>query len=105
RQLLDKNGLPPGSYTVLSSGGETERILALQTGNIKATLLSPPFPSVALQAGMHIIANAQDFDLLSPNGLGTTTARLQERPDEVRAIIRTFFRTSDWMKTHPEAVI
>jgi NitT/TauT family transport system substrate-binding protein len=105
RQMLDKSGLPPTSYTLLSSGSEPERILAMQTGNIKATLMSPPFHRTALQAGMHAVANAFDLDLLSPNGLGATTARLQERPDEVRAVIRTFFRTTDWMKAHPEQMV
>jgi ABC-type nitrate/sulfonate/bicarbonate transport system substrate-binding protein len=105
RQMLDKSGLPPTSYTLLSSGSEPERILAMQTGNIKATLMSPPFHRTALQAGMHAVANAFDFDLLSPNGLGATTARLQERPDEVRAVIRTFLQTTDWMKAHPEQMV
>jgi len=105
RQMLDKSGLPPSSYTMLTAGSEPERILAMQTGNIKATLMSPPFHRTALQAGMHTVANAVDFDLLSPNGLGTTTARLRDQPDEVRAVIRTFFRTTDWMKAHPEQLI
>jgi ABC-type nitrate/sulfonate/bicarbonate transport system substrate-binding protein len=105
RQVLARGGVPAGSYTALALGEDPERLAALQTGHIQATVFSPPFHRKATELGMRVIASAADYDVVSPNGLGTSIAVLGSRRDDARAVIRAFFRTTDWMRAHRDDVL
>jgi ABC-type nitrate/sulfonate/bicarbonate transport system substrate-binding protein len=105
RQVLARSGVPASSYTALALGEDPERLAALQTGHIQATVFSPPFHRKATELGMRVIASAADYDVVSPNGLGTSIAVLGSRRDDVRAVIRAFFGTTDWMRAHRDEVL
>ena len=52
KEMLKANGLEyPRDYAMLAIGGTPERWLAMQTGNVAAGILSPPYTFVADEAG------------------------------------------------------
>src|SRR5713226_5571390 len=53
--------IPRNAATILVSGGAPERLVALMTGAIDATVLSPPETVAASRAGLKILANLGDL--------------------------------------------
>lgn len=60
RALLKKAGLGDDDYCLTSVGGVHERFAALVAGAGNATLLGPPFDTMAVQRGLNKIATIQD---------------------------------------------
>jgi ABC-type nitrate/sulfonate/bicarbonate transport system substrate-binding protein len=51
-QLLEQAGIRKGQYTFLAAGGTSQRLAAVQSGGVAATLLAPPGDAQALKAGL-----------------------------------------------------
>jgi ABC-type nitrate/sulfonate/bicarbonate transport system substrate-binding protein len=60
RALLDEFGLRSESYTLKPAGGVRERYETLLAGGGNATLLGPPFDSMALARGARVLARVND---------------------------------------------
>lgn len=60
RALLQQAGLGAGDYSLTPVGGVRERFSALTEGLGDATLLGPPFDTMAVQRGLKHIATIQD---------------------------------------------
>lgn len=60
RALLQQAGLGAGDYRLTPVGGVRERFSALIEGQGDATLLGPPFDTMAVQRGLKHIATIQD---------------------------------------------
>ena len=61
--LLQKNGVKPGEYDLVTTGGSPSRFLALKTGAVAATMLSQPYDFLAEAEGMRILGYAfEAFD-------------------------------------------
>ncbi|MFS2092912.1 ABC transporter substrate-binding protein [Pseudomonas sp. Pseusp11] len=60
RALLQQAGLGTGDYRLTPVGGVRERFSALIEGQGDATLLGPPFDTMAVQRGLKHIATIQD---------------------------------------------
>ncbi len=75
--VLPRYGLSERDVTLLQIGDSPERLIALSTGAIDATLISPPDHLEALRAGMKILLNLADLNV-SYQGSGlVTTQRLR----------------------------
>ena len=59
---LKEWNIPRNAVTILAAGGAPERLAALLTGNIDATVLSPPETVAAARAGLNIMANLGDLN-------------------------------------------
>jgi NitT/TauT family transport system substrate-binding protein len=88
------------------SGSTASRFVALQTGNVDAVFLNPPFDFFAETKGMHILARASDYEkswqftgyAMNPDFIAT------RRPDAVR-LARAFRKAVDFgYKNSKEAV-
>jgi NitT/TauT family transport system substrate-binding protein len=61
--LLQKNGVAPGTYDLVTVGGTPNRLAALKTGAISATMLSQPADFQAQSLGMRVFGYAYEaFD-------------------------------------------
>jgi len=60
RALLDEFGLSSESYALKTAGGVRERYETLLAGGGNATLLGPPFDSMALARGARVLARVND---------------------------------------------
>ena len=66
---LKEWNIPRNAVTILAAGGAPERLAALLTGNIDATVLSPPETVAAARAGLNILANLGDLNATFPQTL------------------------------------
>ena len=61
RAMLNQAGLDLPDYTLAPVGGVKERYVSLVNGEGDATLLGPPFDTLAIKEGMHKIAEVQAY--------------------------------------------
>lgn len=78
RAMLAEDGIAPDSYALESVGGVKERYDALVAGQGDATLLGPPFDSMAMAEGLNRIASVQECYPAFPGQGLVVSARAME---------------------------
>ncbi len=79
---------------------------AFVAGQVDAVSVTAPSTTKALQRqGSHAIATSAEFPGAIPNHLVVRTKLIEEHPDEVQALVNTWFDTLRWSKDHKEAAI
>src|SRR3990170_5607305 len=90
KEMLKANGLEyPRDYGMLAIGGGFERWVALQTGNLAAGILSPPFTFAADEAGFVNLGSTVKY---SPDFTQTVLNVRGAWANEKRAVLVRFMR-------------
>jgi len=101
--LLPRYGLSERDITMLQIGDTPERLIALASGSIDATLLSPPDHFEALRAGMKILLNLRELNVpYQGSGLVTTQRLLAKRRDVARRFLKAYVEAVHMLKTNPD---
>jgi NitT/TauT family transport system substrate-binding protein len=100
---LQKLGLGRNDVTLLVVGGTPERLAALRTGRIQATLLSPPTSFAAEREGYTILTDA--IMPLPYNSVVSTRKFAKQNPDVMRRFIKAHLEAVHLLKTDREAAI
>jgi NitT/TauT family transport system substrate-binding protein len=96
---LKKLGLNPGKdVSILAVGGTPERLAALRSGRIQATLLNPPTIFMAERQGFHILADVSNLPFQN-NGVVATRKFIREQPNIVRRYVKSQVEAVHIMKT------
>lgn len=96
---IRKLGLDPGKdISIVAIGGTPERLAALRTGRIRATLLNPPTIFVAEREGFGILTDVSGLPFQN-NGAVTTRKFIKEHDDVVRRYVRSQVEAVHVMKT------
>lgn len=67
RYLLRREGVDPDRETqLIQVGGQGERVAALRTGQLAATVVDPPFRQIAEQEGLQILIDAAELGIPYP---------------------------------------
>jgi ABC-type nitrate/sulfonate/bicarbonate transport system substrate-binding protein len=82
---------------VLALGSDAARITALKAKVVDVIITSPPADAQMEKLGYNVVARAQEFFNLPYLGLGATTKKIKERPDEVRRVIRATLRANRYI--------
>jgi len=98
---LQKLGLNPKEVTLLVVGGTPERLVALRTGRIQATLLSPPTSFAAENEGYTILTDVVGMPL-PYNSIVSTRKFVRENPDLARKFIKAHLEAVALLKTNRE---
>lgn len=86
RAMLADAGIASHAYGLVETGGVKERFDALLAGEGAATLLGPPFDSLALQAGMTLLARVQDhYPAFPGQGLVIRQETIERRRPQLQA--------------------
>ena len=102
RYALAKLSLNPDrDIKTIQIGGTPDRLTALRTGRIQATLLSPPTSLAAQKEGFNLLADVAGF-LFQDNGPVTTRKFIKEHPDIVRRYVKAQVEAVHLMKTNRE---
>jgi ABC-type nitrate/sulfonate/bicarbonate transport system substrate-binding protein len=101
RYALSKLGLHPDDVKIIQIGGTPDRLLALRTGRIQATLLSPPTSLAAQKEGLNLLADVSGLPFQN-NGLATTRKFIKENPETVRRYVRAHIEAVHLMKANRE---
>jgi ABC-type nitrate/sulfonate/bicarbonate transport system substrate-binding protein len=61
KDVMQRRGIPPSDYTILSVGGSPERFQAVASGQVAASLAeAPPFNFRSIEAGRRVLLNYGD---------------------------------------------
>ncbi|MBI5839320.1 MAG: ABC transporter substrate-binding protein [Chloroflexi bacterium] len=99
-EMLKQNNINPGSVHLVDITPES--VPGSIPDQIDAGHTWEPHTSEALQNGSHVIFTSADTPGLIADLLVFNTKTLEERPEDVRAFIRTWFEALDYLNSHPE---
>jgi NitT/TauT family transport system substrate-binding protein len=107
RFLMPKLGLTIGKDVAIRQlGGLSERLAALETGQIQATILSLPANLVAQKKGFNVLADVAALGLVYQHTSVATTRRfIRENPDTVRRYVKAQIEAVHRLKTDKETGI
>ncbi len=105
RFALRKLGLDADKdVSIIVVGGTPDRLIALQTGRIQSTLLSPPTSIVAEKEGFNLLTDVGDLPF-PYNSLATTRRFIRENQETVRKYIKSHIEAVHRLKTDRETGI
>jgi len=101
RYALSKLGLNPGKdVTIVQIGSSPERLAALETRRVQATVFPPAANFIAQKKGFHLMADVTALGLAYQHQGGVTTRKfLRERPEVVRNFVRSYIEAVHRTKT------
>lgn len=100
RYAVTKLGLNPDKdIKTIQIGGTADRLTALRTGRIQATLLSPPTSLAAQKEGFNLLVDVAGLPF-QDNGPVTTRKFIREHPDIVRRYAKAQLEAVHLMKTN-----
>jgi NitT/TauT family transport system substrate-binding protein len=98
---LRKLGLDPKDVSFVSIGQTSDRFLALRTGRVQATLLTPPHWIIAEREGFNILTDVTELPF-PYNTVSTTRRFMAENPDTVRKFVKSQIDAVHLLKTDRE---
>jgi NitT/TauT family transport system substrate-binding protein len=106
RVALQANGLDPQKDVVLIMIGlGNTRNAALIAGSVDANIANPPDNSMLKQKGFRELLFLGDAIEFPSNGFTTTERRLSENRDQVKRLLRAFYRGILFARDNPEETI
>ncbi len=91
---------------VIQIGQQPERVVALRSGAIQATLLIPPFGALVEQEGLRILADSADLGIAYPNGaLVMNRDWLRTERDTARRVLQSLLEGKRAFKSDRELAI
>src|SRR5258705_7280100 len=107
RYALQRIGLTPiKDVAILQVGALPDRLAAMETKRVQATVLAPPAMYMAQKRGYHIMADVAALGLAyQATGVGTTRKYIREHPDVVRKYVKSQIDAVHRFKTDRETSI
>lgn len=100
-QIMKANGLTDSQVTFTIVPNTAERLAALKSGTVAATMLLPPFSLIADKAGFHNIASVRDYAGDIPfAGAFTTGAWANAHQDAAKKLIHVLDQSIAWFNEH-----
>ena len=105
RYALQRLGLTPvKDVAILQVGSLTERLAAMETKRVQATVLAPPAMYQAQARGFNILADIAALGLpYQATGVATTRKFIRERTDVVRRYVKSHIEAVHRFKTDRES--
>jgi len=103
---LERSGINPKDYTMVAIPGQQLQILySLESGFVEAALMSPPHIFAAAKKGFNKLMDVGAMVEMPGGGLTAMVKTVQERPAEVRRVIRALQVSKDEVrKSKPKTV-
>jgi len=89
----------------LAVGPPDARYAALTQGLVEAAVLGPPLDFEARKHGFNILARAHDIFVFPETGLVTSVKKIQERPDEIKRMIRAGIKANRYIRSNRDGTI
>jgi ABC-type nitrate/sulfonate/bicarbonate transport system substrate-binding protein len=104
---LSRSGLDPNKdVTILmSGGGNVDRIAAVLSGSIDATVVSSPFEYQAEKQGLKTLVSARELGELvriPVTGIAVTQKKIEKDPDEIVRLLRALRASILLLQQQPE---
>lgn len=106
RQILRQHGLEPGKDVhLVTMGGDSVRLPALQAKAIQATLFNTGMSLQAQKEGFTKLAAAADYASVIEGGLAAANDKIKQNPDKVLRFIRAAVKGLQFFVTRREAAL
>ena len=106
RAIVKNFGLDPEKdLKYLAVGPPDARFAALSQGLVDAAVLGPPLDFEARKPGFNILARAHDVLVFPETGLVTSVKKIQEKPDEIKRVIRAGIKANRYIRTNRDGTI
>jgi NitT/TauT family transport system substrate-binding protein len=106
RLIIKHNGVDPEKeMKVVALGAGSARYAALKEKLVDVVVVSPPSDVEGKKAGFNILARAQDLFTFPNVGLGATTKKIKEKPEEVKKVIRALILANRFIRGNRERTI
>lgn len=89
----------------LAVGPPDARFAALSQGLVEAAVLGPPYDFEARKLGFNILARANDIFVFPETGLVTSVKKIQEKPDEIKRVIRAGIKANRYIRSNRDGTI
>ena len=89
----------------LAVGPPDARFAALSQGLVDAAVLGPPLDFEARKQGFNILARAHDVFVFPETGLVTSVKKIQEKPDEIKRVIRAGIKANRYIRSNRDGTI
>ena len=104
---LSRSGMDPNKdLTILAIGGGTpERLAAVVSGSVDATVITSPAEYAAEKQGLRIVMSAQElgqFVRIPITGIGATQKKMEKDPDEIVRVLRALRLSTLYLLQNPE---
>lgn len=93
--LLEKNGVDWTSTTPVAIPNSSDRIVAMQNGQVAGALLIPPFDSIAIDQGATLLDTYDDYYVQTPAIVNTAWA--EQHPGAAAAFTQALREAADWV--------
>jgi NitT/TauT family transport system substrate-binding protein len=106
RLMLERSGIDPEKEAKLVAfGSDSARFAALKEGLVDAAIIAPPADAQARKLGFHVLARANDLFKFPHIGLGTSSKKIKEKPQEVAAVIKAFIRANRFIRDNRQETV
>ena len=106
RMMFRQAGVDPDKeLKIVFLGGERTRYTALKENIVQVAVLSPPTDHEASRAGYNVLSRAYEQFRFPFTGIGATTKKLKEKPDEVKKMLRAMIRANRFVRQNREGTI
>ena len=106
RRVVKHFGLDPErDIRVLALGPSPARLIALQQGIVDAVVVAPPDDLKGKKLGFNVLVKTDEIVRFPYNGLGSSVKKLEQRPDEVKRVLKAVIRANRFIRTNREGTI
>jgi NitT/TauT family transport system substrate-binding protein len=106
RQILRQHGLEPGKdVNLVTMGGDSVRMPALQVKAIQATLFNTGMSLQAQKEGFTKLAAAADYASVIEGGLAAPNDKIKQNPDKIFRFVRAAVKGLQFFVANREAAI
>jgi ABC-type nitrate/sulfonate/bicarbonate transport system substrate-binding protein len=96
---------PQREVTWLTIGGPAERVVAVQQGGARATIMSGAEIPQAESAWLVVLLRLDEIAPLPETGVGTTQTKLETQPGQVKRVLRAIVHALQYLNTNREGSI
>ena len=105
-RVLRKLGIDPEKdVRMVAVGGDASRVQQLRGKQVDATMINPPLSIMMRKEGFNLLLQAGDYVDVPLTGLGTTTKKLKERPEQVKNVLRALYEGLRFVRTNRKETI
>jgi ABC-type nitrate/sulfonate/bicarbonate transport system substrate-binding protein len=106
RMILKHFGLDSDKDVQFVRVGATDgRIAAMRQGLVAATAIPVPWDVHAKKMGFNVLAKAYELFSYPESGLVVTAKRINERPDELKRVIKAGIKANRYIRSNRDATI
>jgi NitT/TauT family transport system substrate-binding protein len=96
---------PDRDVKVINVGNEAVRVEQLRAKQIHAAMINPPMSVMMKREGFGLLLHAADYVDLPLTGLGATTKKLKENPDQARRVVRALNESLHFIRQNRKETI